>query len=156
VNVAKCIRSVGKTAAKKRYADATRQAILCIRSVGETATGNLTRNLLGGALSQVARSIGAVGLSAEENELTEEVWQAARSLVFVGIFAEKKTCENAKQQALECLARLATSSKEIVESAIEKKTRSTLREEYQKLFDGFMKSYKQYKLDEKLQPRNSN
>ena len=154
-NVAKCIRSVGKTAAEKRYGDATRQAILCIKSVGKTATGNSTGNLLDGAVYQVARSIGAVGLSAEENELIEEVWQAARSLVFVGIFAEKKRFESAKQQALECLARLATTSKEIVESAIEK-TGSALRDEDQEFFDGFIKSYKQYKLDEKPHPRNSN
>ena len=145
-NVAKCIRSVGKTAAGKRYADATRQAILCIRSVGETATENSTGNLLDGAVYQVARSIGAVGLSAEENELREEVLQAARSLVLVGIFAEGKRFEKAKQQALECLARLATSSKEIVESAIET-TISALGEEDRDSFDGFMKSYKQYKLD---------
>ena len=149
-NVAKCIRSVGKTAAGKRYADATRQAILCIRSVGETATGNL----LDGVVYQVARSIGAVGLSAEENGLRAEVWQAARALVLVGIFAERKIFENAKQQALECLASLATSSKEIVESAIET-TRSALREEDRDFFDGFMKSCKQYKLDEKLQSEKS-
>jgi len=146
-NVAKCMRSVGKTAAGKRYADATRQAILCIRSVGETATGNL----LGGVVYQVARSIGAVGLSAEENELRDEVWQAKRSLVLVGIFAEGKRFEKAKQQALECLASLDTSSKEIVESEI----KTTLREEDRDFFDGFMKSYKQYKLDEKLQSEKS-
>jgi len=127
-DVAKCTRSIGKTAAEKRYADATRQAILCIRSVGKTTTESSTGNLLDGAVYQVARSIGAVGLSAEENGLRAEVWQAARALVLVGIFAEGKRFENAKQQALECLVRLATSSKEIVESAIET-TRSALSEE---------------------------
>ena len=146
-NVAKCIRSVGKTAAGKRYADATRQAILCIRSVGKTATENSTGNSLDSAVYQVARSIGAVGLSAEENELRDEVWQAARSLVLVRIFVEGKRFEEAKQQAFECLARLATSSKEIVESAIE----TTLRGKDPDFVDGFMKSLKQYKLDEKLQ-----
>jgi hypothetical protein len=139
-NVAKCIRSVGKTAAGKRYADATRQAILCIRSVGKTATENSKGNLLEGDVYQVARSIGAVGLSAEENELRAEVRLAARSLVLVGIFAEKKRFERVKQQACECLARLATSSKEIVESAIET-TRSVLREEDRDSFQKFMNLY---------------
>lgn len=151
VNVAKCTRSIGKIAAAKRYADATRQAILCIRSVGETATENSKGNLLDVVVYQVAISIGAVGLSAEENELRDEVWQAKRSLVLVGIFAEGKRFENVKQQALECLARLDTSSKEIVESEI----KTTLREEDRDFFDGFMKSYKQYKLDEKLQSEKS-
>ena len=155
-NVAKCIRSVGKTAAGKRYADATRQAILCIRSVGKTATENSTGNLLDAAVYQVARSIGAVGLSAEENELRAEVRLSARSLVLVGIFAEKKRFESVKQQALECLARLTTTSKEIVESVIEK-TGSALGAEDQEFFDGFMESYKQYKHElKKPHPRNSN
>ena len=146
--VAKCMGSVGKTAAGKRYADATRQAILCIRSVGETASKG---NSLKVAVCQVVRSIGAVGLSAEENELIDEVWQAKRSLVLVGIFAEGKRFEKATQKALECLARLDTSSKEIVESEI----KTTLEEEDWDFFDGFMKSYKQYKLDEKLQSEKS-
>ena len=149
--MAKCIRSVGKTAAEKRYADATRQAILCIRSVGETATENSKGNLLDGAVCQVAMFIGEVGLSAEENELRDEVWQAARSLVLVGIFDEKKRFEKVKQQALKCLERLATSSKEIVESAI----KTTLREEDRDVSGGFMKSCKQYKLDKKLQSEKS-
>jgi len=131
---------VGRYAADERLGDATKQVARSLESVGVVAA----KKELGGATKQAAESLELIGddVTREGEEGFEGVVkQVARSLILVGTAATKKLPDDVAKEVAERLARLAVSSKKIVESAIE--NIRSLGENDRKFFDKFIKLYKQ-------------